>query len=216
MSDMGSAKKTKAAKPVKPAKGALDSLPRFHAKDRAAWRAWLEKNHATSPGVWLVTDKKAPGAATKRLDAVAVNEEALCFGWIDSLPRALDEAQSMMLCTPRKPKSKWSQVNKERVARLTAEGKMAPAGLAMVELAKKTGTWDALAEVEALVVPPDLARALAALPPARDHFEAFPRSVKRAILEWIASAKKEETRAKRVEETATLAQKNVRANQWRQ
>jgi uncharacterized protein YdeI (YjbR/CyaY-like superfamily) len=181
---------------------------------RIELRAWLAEAHATSRGAWVVTWKKH--VAEKHVDAAAVAEEALCVGWIDSLPRALDDDRTMLLVTPRRPKSAWSAVNKQRVARLVAEGAMTAAGLAVVEAAKRSGTWEALDAVEALTLPEDLlARFQAATPVARTNFDAFPRSAKRGILEWIQNAKKPETRAKRVEETVTQAEVNVRANQWR-
>ena len=122
----------------------------------------------------------------------------------------------MLWFAPRKPGTGWSRHNKERIERLMAAGKMAPAGLAKVEAAKRDGSWNALDAVEALEVPDDLVQALAARPPAAQHFDTFPRSVKRGILEWISNAKKPETRAARIEETARLAAENRRANQWRQ
>lgn len=185
-----------------------------HPKTRAEWRAWLQKHHAREEGVWLVTFKKATGQPRVEYDEAV--EEALCFGWVDSKPAKLDAERSMLWFAPRKAGSNWSKSNKERVGRLTEAGLMAAAGLAKVEAAKKDGSWSALDAVEALVVPADLAAALAALPPAATYFDAFPRSVKRAILEWIGNAKKPETRAKRIEETARLAAENKRANQWRQ
>ena len=122
----------------------------------------------------------------------------------------------MLLVTPRKPKSAWSALNKQRAERLIAAGLMTPAGLAVIEAAKRSGTWEALDAVEALSLPADLVARFAAAPPvAQSHFDAFPRSVKRAILEWIQLAKKPETRAKRIDETVTKATINVRANQWR-
>lgn len=140
----------------------------------------------------------------------------LAYGWVDSLPRSLDDTRSMLLITPRKPTSNWSKVNKEIVGRLIAEGQMTPAGLAVVERARRDGRWDALNQVEALEEPPDLRAALDAAPAARGFWDAFPRSTKRAILEWIAAAKRPATREARVAETARLAAENVRANQWRQ
>ena len=185
-----------------------------HPKTRREWRAWLEKNHAQTEGVWLVTYKKATGKP--RLEYDESVEEALCFGWVDSKPGKLDDERSMLYFAPRKPGSNWSKPNKDRVARLLEAGLMRPAGLEKVEAAKRDGTWTALDGVEALEIPEDLGRALDALPNARAFFEAFPRSVKRGILEWILNAKKPETRANRIEETATLANENKRANQWRQ
>ncbi len=141
-------------------------------------------------------------------------EEALCWGWVDSKPRKLDEARSMLYFAPRKGGSGWSRPNKERVERAIATGQMTPAGLAKIEAAKADGTWTMLDAVENLEVPDDLAAEFDAYPSARANWEAFPRSAKRGILEWIIQAKRPETRAKRVEETARLAQDNIRANQW--
>ena len=185
-----------------------------HPKSRADWRKWLEENHKRNEGVWLVSYKKATGKQS--FDYEESVEEALCFGWIDSKGNKLDDERTMLWFSPRKAGSKWANPNKERVAKLMKAGLMAPAGLAKVEAAKKDGTWNALDGVEALEIPPDLAKALSKNKTAKEYFEAFPRSVKRAILEWILNAKKSETRAKRIEETVTLAEKNIRANQWRQ
>ncbi len=185
-----------------------------HCKTRQNWRKWLEKNHARTEGIWLISYKKATGKPRIEYDEAV--EEALCFGWVDSKPGKLDDERSMLWFAPRKNKTGWSKINKERVERLIKEGLMTPAGLAKVEAAKKDGSWAALDAVEALEIPPDLDKALAANPTAREYFEAFPRSVKRAILEWISSAKKAETRNKRIEETVRLAAQNIRANQWRQ
>ncbi|MBX9625924.1 MAG: YdeI/OmpD-associated family protein [Gemmataceae bacterium] len=184
-----------------------------HPEARAAWRAWLKAHHARADGVWLISWKKAAGKP--RFEYAEAVEEALCFGWVDSLPRKLDADRSMLWFAPRKPGTGWSAANKERVGRLVAAGRMTPAGLAKVEAAKADGSWGKLDGVERLEVPPDLAAALAAVPPAADHFAAFPRSVRRGILEWVLQAKRPATRAKRVEETARLARDNVRANQWR-
>ncbi len=190
-------------------KPSLEELERFHPKSRAQWRAWLERHHLTSPGVWLVTYKKETGKP--RVDYAEAAEELLCFGWIDSKALKVDDERSRMLCTPRKPKSLWSKPNKERVARLTAEGLMTPRGLEMVELAKRTGTWDALNDVDAMVVPADLEARFAKNATARKHWTAFPPSAKRIILQWILQAKRPETRQKRIDEAVSQAAKNVRA-----
>lgn len=185
----------------------------FHALTRAEWRAWLSEHHGRKEGVWLITYKKAAGKPT--VDYAAAVEEALCFGWIDSKGNKLDEERTMLWFAPRKAKTGWSRPNKERIERLLAAGLMMPAGLAKIEAAKVDGSWTALDAVEALEIPPDLAVAFAHYPDAAQHFDAFPRSVKRGILEWISTAKQPATRAKRIEETARLAQANQRANQWR-
>lgn len=176
-------------------------------------RQWLAENNGSASGAWIITFKKPD---PRHLSYDTLVDEALCFGWIDSLPRALDAQRSMRLLTPRKPKSAWSGVNKARIERLIADNKMAPPGLKAVAAAKASGQWNKLDAVEALVIPEDLASALAAVPVARQHFEAFPRSVKRAILEWISLAKKADTRAARIAETVDKARNNLRANQWRQ
>lgn len=184
-----------------------------HPRSRAAWRQWLEENHTRTEGVWLVSYKKASGKP--RIEYEASVEEAICFGWIDSKVNKLDEERSMLWFAPRKPRTGWSRPNKVRVARVLAAGLMHPAGLAKVEQAKADGSWSLLDGVEELQVPEDLRAALASHPRAAARFEAFPRSAKRGILEWILVAKRPETRAHRIQETARLAEKNIRANQWR-
>lgn len=184
-----------------------------HPLSRAEWRAWLAENHTRTEGIWLVSYKKATGKPRFEYDEAV--EEALCFGWVDSKPNKLDEERSLLWFAPRKPGTGWSKPNKERVEKLLAAGLMAPSGLAKVEAAKADGTWTALDSIEALEVPADLAAALASYPTAMAYFDAFPRSVKRGVLEWISTAKTAQTRAKRVEETARLAAENQRANQWR-
>ena len=179
----------------------------------ADWRAWLEANHTRPEGVWLITYKKAAGKP--RISYEESVEEALCFGWIDSKGNKLDDERSMLWFAPRKPRTGWSAPNKERIERLIADGRMTPAGMAKIEAAQQDGSWTKLDAVEALEIPSDLAAALAANPTAQQYFDAFPRSAKRGILEWILNAKRPETRATRVAETVRLAAENVRANQWR-
>ncbi|WNV77158.1 YdeI family protein [Geodermatophilus sp. DSM 44513] len=185
---------------------------RVHAADRSAWRSWLADHAATSGGVWLVYDK-GPG---RRLTYDDVVEEALCFGWVDSRPAALDDTRAMLYVAPRRPGSSWSRKNKQRVARLRAAGLMTPAGEAAVAAAQANGAWSALDAVEDLVEPDDLRAALAAVPAALAHWTAFPPSTRRAVLEWLASAKRAETRAARVATTVAEAAEGRRANQWRQ
>ena len=180
---------------------------------RAAWRAWLAENYETAPHAWLVARKNtAGGPALTYAEAV---EDALCVGWVDSLPRALDAERTMLYFARRKRGSGWSRPNKERVAHLEAAGQMLPAGQAVVDAARADGSWSSLDDVENLVVPDDLAAALADRPGAVVLWEAFPRSAKRGILEWIHTAKRAETRVRRVAEAADAASRNVRANQWR-
>ncbi len=191
-----------------------DSYARVQVETRAQWRDWLERNHATSPGIWLVTWKKSSGHPMLAYDDIV--EEALAFGWVDSQPKTIDDQLSARLLTPRKPGSNWSRLNKERVERLTAAGLMQPAGLAAVAAAQANGRWTALDETETLAEPSDLAAALDADPAARRQWDAFPRSARRAILEWIGNARTDATRQARIARTVSDAAQGIRANQWRQ
>lgn len=190
----------------------LADAPRVAIASRAALREWLEANHDRSAGVWIVTDKKG---SPDYLSYDAIVEELLCFGWIDSLPRALDDRRSMRYVAPRKPGGAWSKVNKARISTLIANGRMAPPGLARIEAARKDGSWEFLDDVDDLIAPDDLIAALEGYPNARSHYEAFPPSWKKIILEWIKTAKRPETRRKRIAETAEQAERNLRAHHYR-
>lgn len=189
-------------------------IPTFYAKSQAAWRKWLEKNHLKEKAVWLIIYKKA--AQVPSVNYAEAVDEALCFGWIDSKANTKDDLSYYQYFAKRNPKSKWSKVNKDKVAKFIKEGKMAPEGLAMIELAKKTGTWEALNAVDALIVPDDMLKLLKKNKTAFTNWNSFSRSVQRGILEWISNAKREETRQKRIDETITLAAQNIKANQYRQ
>jgi uncharacterized protein YdeI (YjbR/CyaY-like superfamily) len=190
---------------------AQQNIPVVEVKSRSALRRWLASNHAASGSIWLVTWKK-PSPYHLPYDAIV--EEALCFGWIDSQPRLLDAERSMLRLSPRKPGSGWSAVNKQRIEKLMASGLMQPAGLAMIEQAKRSGAWTALDAAHAGEIPADLAAAFERHPGSAAEFAAFPPSARRGILEWVVSARRPETRAARVEETASLAATGERANQW--
>jgi len=181
----------------------MDEKPRIQPITRAEWRAWLAVNHRSASGVWLVSWKRRTGKPTVAYeDAV---EEALCFGWIDGVVGRLDEGRSMQWFAPRRPKSTWARSNKERVARLEAAGLMTDSGRAAVELARINGSWESLDVIDALVVPDDLATALAERPGARDLFDASSVSVRRSALAWVYQAKRPETRAAHVEQIAGIA-----------
>lgn len=180
---------------------------RIEPADRPAWRGWLAKHHASSPGVWLVYFKKASGRS--RLTYPEIVEEALCFGWIDSLPRALNDERAMQYVSPRKPGSPWSRVNKRRVETLIETGLMTEAGLAKIEVAKSDGSWSSYDAVESLTVPPDLKRALAAERDAEHNFAAFSDSTKKQLLWWITSAKRPATRMARITKLVASATKNT-------
>jgi uncharacterized protein YdeI (YjbR/CyaY-like superfamily) len=186
----------------------LADLPDLGPLTRGQWRAWLQEHHDASSGVWLAVQKKgSPSAAVRYPDAV---EEALCFGWIDSTVRSLDADSFRQVFTPRKPGSIWAPSNKERVARLTEAGLMAPAGLAVIEVAKANGQWTAYDAIAQLSVPADLATALAANPEAERRWQAFSASAKKAILYFVQSAKRPQTRATRIQRTVELAEQNLR------
>jgi uncharacterized protein YdeI (YjbR/CyaY-like superfamily) len=189
-----------------PKRNVLASLEQVYVADRAAWRQWLAANHARSPGIWLVFDKKSSRA--DRLAYADAVEEALCYGWIDSTVRPLDDARYVQLMTPRKPTSNWSRTNKERIERLIALELMAEPGLASVERAKANGSWSKLDAVEAMVMPDDLAAALAAAPGAAERFAAFSPSARKGYLYWINNAVRPETRAHRVSEVVRHAVAN--------
>lgn len=182
------------------------------AKTILQWRNWLLKNHLVEKGVWLVIYKKDSDTVSINRDEAL--DQALCFGWIDSVGNKRDDESYFQYFAQRKPKSNWSGINKIKIARLIEEGQMHASGLKMVELAKETGTWTALEDVENLVIPDDLLKALKKAGGAYSNWTKFPASTKRGILDWIKQAKLTETRERRIEETARLAKDNVRANQY--
>ena len=191
-------------------KNTLRELEQVSVQDRAAWRAWLAENHVTSPGIWLVIYKKSSGKPRLSYDDAV--EEALCFGWIDGQTNKLDDERFIQLFTPRRRKSTWSKSNKVRIERLIAAGLMTPAGLAKIEAAKADGSWSTLDSIDAMEMPADLEIALTANPTAQQNFAAFSNSVKKGIFFFIQSAKRPETRAKRVADTVEKAARNVRIN----
>jgi uncharacterized protein YdeI (YjbR/CyaY-like superfamily) len=186
----------------------------FHAHSRADWRAWLAEHHDSSEGVWLVTYKKGTGKPGVTYDEAV--EEALCFGWIDSRPSKLDDQRSRLLYTPRRPKSPWSTLNKTRIEQLIAEGLMTPAGLAKIEQAKRDGSWAIYDAIEAVTMPPDLEAALAAVPGAAETFRGFSASATKQLLWHVESAKRPETRAKRIAEIVRAASEGWNALDWQE
>lgn len=177
--------------------GRLDDAARVEPATREEWRAWLAAHHASASGVWFVTAK----AGVRDRPRVAYEDaicEALCFGWVDGTLRRVDEDRTMLYFAPRKRGSTWAWTNKARVERLAAVGLMAPAGLAAVERAKADGSWSVLDAVEALEVPEDLATALGSDPAARAGYEALPASARKQLIWHVVSAKRPDTRARRV------------------
>jgi uncharacterized protein YdeI (YjbR/CyaY-like superfamily) len=185
----------------------MRDFPRVRPKSRQAWRDWLERHHTSSRGVWLVYAKKHSGLPSLSYnDAV---EEALCFGWIDSKINPIDDTFFMQVFTPRKRESAWSALNKSRVKRLIAAGLMTPSGLALVKVAKTSGTWNAMKHVEALTVPPDLARAIKANPGASRYWGSYSASRRRGVLYRLAGAKRPETRARYLHEIIENMARNL-------
>ena len=186
-------------------------LPLFQPKSRKAWRAWLQKHHASSTGVWLVYAKKHTGLPSLTYnDAV---EEALCFGWIDSLIHPIDEDFFKQVFTPRKPRSAWSAVNRTRVERLIEAGLMTAPGLALIAHAKKTGRWEAHAAAESLTIPPELNKALNANPNAKKNWPTYTESQRKMFLYQVNGAKRPETRAKRIARVIDIVSSGVKFSQ---
>lgn len=185
-----------------------EGYTRVEARDRERWRAWLDKNHAKSPGVWLVFYKKSSGKPTVKYDEAV--EEALCYGWIDSLMKPVDAERYRQLFTPRKSKSRWSKPNKDRVKKMIAAGRMTDAGMKKIRAAKKDGSWTTMDAVDAMTMPPDLRKALAKNKKARSNFDAMPPGRKRLLYGWIHSAKRPETRQRRIAETVGIAAQTAR------
>ena len=186
-----------------------ENAKKFEVKTRSDLRKWLQVHCLQNEGVWLVKYKKLHEYYLSYDDIV---EECICFGWIDSLPRKLDEQRTMLYIAPRKKGSNWSKVNKERVKKLELLGLIQEVGLIKIDRAKKDGSWSFLDDVEALILPDDLQQALSENQVAQQNFETFPPSSKRGILEWIKNAKRPETRAKRIQNTVQKAAQGIRAN----
>jgi len=178
---------------------------------REQWRAWLALHHAQAQTVWLMIDKKNSTHGSLHYDDAV--EEALCFGWIDSRARAQDTDRYKIMMSPRRKGSVWSPSNKERIERLAAAGKMTDAGWAAVETAKADGSWSSSDDIEALVIPEDLATALDADPVAKGFFESSPATARKFALAWIAAAKRGETRANRISEVVRLSKSGMRFDQ---
>jgi uncharacterized protein YdeI (YjbR/CyaY-like superfamily) len=184
----------------------FESLEALEDLDRARWRAWLATHHDDRPGVFVVLPRRGGGPITYD-EAV---EEALCFGWIDGRVQPIDDTRVRQHFAPRRPGGTWARSNKERIERLERVGLMTDAGRRLVDAAKRDGSWNALDDIDALVVPADLAAALDANPAAATQFDGFSASVRRAYLWWIKSAKRPETRARRVADTVWSAERGIR------
>lgn len=183
--------------------------PIIHPETRQSWREWLARHHGTARGVWLASWRRGTGRPAVPYPETV--EEALCFGWIDSMADTLDERRRLQLFTPRKPRSAWTRLNRERVARMEARGRMADAGRRAVEAARANGWWTVYDQVEDLREPEELAAALDAAPPARREWDAFPPSARKQMLWWVVSAARPDTRARRISAIVAAARQGRRA-----
>jgi uncharacterized protein YdeI (YjbR/CyaY-like superfamily) len=184
----------------------------FYAKTRKHWRKWLEKNHQAERFVWLIIYRKETNVPSVYYPEAV--EEALCFGWIDSKGNKRDDKSHYLYFARRNPKSNWSKINKQRVEKLAAANLLFPAGVEMIEIAKKNGCWNALDDIENFVLPGDLQIAFDKSKKAFKHWTGFPNSTRKQLLEWIGAAKTKETRLKRITQVVELAKDNIRANQY--
>lgn len=184
-------------------------FPIYHAESRSQVRQWLAANHSTARGVWLCSWRGPTGKPACPYPEVV--EEAICFGWIDSTTKRLDDERSLQLLTPRKPKSTWTRLNRRRVADMEAAGLMTPAGRRAVEVAKANGWWTILDPVEDLIEPDDLTAALDGDQAARDQWDQFPAGARKAMLFWVISAARPETRQRRIDTIVGKAATGERA-----
>lgn len=191
----------------------MGKVEEYCPKDKQDWRNWLETNHKEKDSIWLVFYKsKSPDFNLSWSDSV---DEALCYGWIDSTKKTIDEYRFKQYFCKRKEKSNWSKVNKDKVTRLIQQGLMSGEGLKSIEIAKENGSWTRLDDIENLVIPNDLKSELSKCQDASAYFEALSKSVKKGMLYWVLSAKRTETRKKRISEIVKNASINKRPKQFR-
>ena len=185
----------------------------FCPASREEWRGWLKENHLSKQSVWLVYSKKKSNIPTVTWSDTV--DEALCFGWIDSTGRSLDDDKFMRFFCKRKPNSVWSKINKGKVQQLIAEGLMQPAGYESIGIAKQNGSWIILDDVEELQIPKDLEKEFKTKKGSKDFFLSLSKSVRKSILQWLVLAKRPETRYKRINEIAELAAQKLKPKQFR-
>jgi len=183
--------------------------PVFHAETREQWRAWLDLHHASARGVWLCSWRT--GTGRPRCPYPEAVEEAICFGWVDSTNTVFDDDRGFQLYTPRRAKSSWTRLNRERASEMERRGLMTDRGRDAIAAAKSNGWWTILDSVEDLLDPPDLAAALDLDPRARGHWDAFPPSARKQMLWILVSAARDETRAARIAEIVSAAAEGRRA-----
>jgi uncharacterized protein YdeI (YjbR/CyaY-like superfamily) len=184
----------------------------FCPTNRREWRQWLEENHCSKQAVWLVHYKKKSGRPTISWSEAV--DEALCFGWIDSVRKTLDNETFIQFFSKRKPNGTWSKVNKEKIRQLIESGLMTQAGHESIETAKQNGSWTVLDEVEELIIPQALEDELKNYPGAFEFFLSLSKSVRKAMLQWLVLAKQPETRQKRIKEIAQSAALKQKTKQF--
>lgn len=191
----------------------MTNIEHYCPKNKQEWRAWLEINHIKQQAVWLIFyKKKSPSYNLSWSESV---DEALCFGWIDSVKKTIDSEKYIQYFSKRKAKSNWSKVNKDKIESLAKQGLIKKAGHESVEIAKENGSWTYLDEIEALITPEDLKKELETYKGALAYFDSLSKSVKKMLLYWVLSAKRKETRQKRITEIAENASKNMKPAPFR-
>ncbi len=195
---------------------ALQSLNKWYLEDKVhlyfknaqEWREWLHENHHSSLGVYLIFYRVDSDFASMRWEEAV--QVALCYGWIDSTVKKIDEHRRRQMFTPRKEKSVWSKINKNYIEKLIAENQMHESGLSIINIAKQNGSWESLDQVEALMVPKDLEFAFLNNKDAFDNFNAFSKTYKKSYLYWLNQAKKTDTRRARIDEIVKLCELNIK------
>lgn len=184
----------------------------FCPTSRIDWRQWLEENHRSKQSIWLVCFTKKSNKPT--LSWSEAVDEALCFGWIDSTRKTIDNESFIQFFSRRKPNGTWSKINKEKIKQLIDAELMTEAGFESIERAKQNGSWTILDHVEELLIPPDLEKAFESQAGSKDFFLSLSKSVRKAILQWLVFAKQIETRQKRISEIAERASQKLKPKQF--
>lgn len=180
-----------------------DTISSICPKNKQEWREWLEANHESEDSIWLIVYKKS--SKTPTIDWSDAVDEALCFGWIDSTKRSIDDKKYTQYYSKRKAKSNWSKINKDKVEQLIELGLMFPLGLKSIEIAKQNGSWTLLDDVENLIIPEELEKEFIKYPKAKTYYLTLSNSIKKSVLYWVISAKRPQTRAKRIKEIVEAA-----------
>jgi uncharacterized protein YdeI (YjbR/CyaY-like superfamily) len=187
----------------------LEEQELLYFKNAQEWRNWLHENHQTATKVYLVFYKIGSGYESMRWEEAV--QVAICYGWIDSTVKKLDESSRKQLFTPRKDKSVWSKLNKSYIENLIAQNLMHESGLKKIEIAKQNGSWASLDAVENHIMPDDLKKAFDNNPQAFKHYNNFSPSYRKSYLYWLNQAKRAETRANRIAEIITLCEQNIKS-----